>query len=254
MTSSLFGRLVRSTVSFGAGAFAWTLAEHVIHDKLGHKYAKNGNPFAKEHVRHHATTSYFAPPSKKVFAAATAGAAITPAATALLGRSAGRSFTAGFLLMYGTYEVVHRRAHTHPPTHRYGRWLRRHHFYHHFHKPKKNHGVTVPWWDHVFGTHEVPGKIRVPRRHAMPWLVDPDTGEVWSDFADDYELRGPKPAHKETSDPLVSDIGATDNGDGANVSCDLGAHADRVSEGVPLAAVASDAGTLDAGFATTAAP
>jgi len=108
----------------------------------------------------------------------------------VLGAVSGLSFVAGLLGFYVTYEVLHYRSHTRPPRGRYGRWLRKHHFYHHFGNPKHNHGVTSPIWDIVFRTHARPDKVRVPRRLAMMWLTDPDTGEVAEAYADDYVLVG----------------------------------------------------------------
>ena len=43
--------------------------------------------------------------------------------------------------------------------------------------------------DRVFGTMERPDIVRVPRRMALPWLVD-DSGELLPEFADDYRLVG----------------------------------------------------------------
>ncbi len=58
----------------------------------------------------------------------------------------------------------------------------------------KNHGVTTIWWDKVFGSYEEPGQVRVPRRMALPWLVDED-GEIMGPYKDDYHLVGrTKPA------------------------------------------------------------
>lgn len=185
--------MIASILSTLAGAGTWTLAEHLIHHNLGHRYTRGKyNFFAQEHVRHHATTSYFAPSYKKAAAAAATTAAVGPVARLALGPRRGMAFTAGLVGMYVAYEVLHRRAHTHPPTNAYGRWMRKHHFYHHFHDPKVNHGVSAPWFDHLFGTHHDVGKVRVPEKHAMEWLVDPATGDVRAEFADDYELRRKK--------------------------------------------------------------
>jgi len=49
--------------------------------------------------------------------------------------------------------------------------------------------VTTPLWDLVFATRLPVERVRVPRRLAMPWLVDAH-GEVWPAYADDYELVG----------------------------------------------------------------
>jgi sterol desaturase/sphingolipid hydroxylase (fatty acid hydroxylase superfamily) len=170
------------------GAVSWTVAEHLIHDHLGHRHTKSRNPFTREHVAHHATTSYFAATSKKVLAATLVGAGVGPLSCALLGRKRGVAYTAGLLTMYVSYELLHRRAHTHAPKTRYGRWMRKHHFHHHFHNPKMNHGVTSPIWDFAFGSYEEPSAVRVPERHAMTWLVDPVTGEVRDEHSADYQL------------------------------------------------------------------
>jgi sterol desaturase/sphingolipid hydroxylase (fatty acid hydroxylase superfamily) len=104
----------------------------------------------------------------------------------------------GFGITYASYEILHRRTHTHAPRGAFSRWARRHHLYHHFGSPKSNHGVTSPIWDHVFGTYEEPGKIRVPRRHAPDWLIDPETDDVFPKYQDDYELAKPKAASAAT--------------------------------------------------------
>jgi len=52
-----------------------------------------------------------------------------------------------------------------------------------------NHGVTSPVWDHVFGTHQRPETVRVPRRLALPWMLD-DHGEMRAELRRDYALVG----------------------------------------------------------------
>src|SRR5664279_1431291 len=96
--------------------------------------------------------------------------------------------------MYFGYEVAHRRIHTHPPRHGYGRWSRRSHLHHNF-------GVTTAVWDRLWGTYDDPGIVTVPRRMAPVWLLDP-TGEVRAEFAEDYVVKGaPRPeAHQVEKD------------------------------------------------------
>ncbi len=106
-----------------------------------------------------------------------------------LGPPVGVALAVGWAVGYSFYEYQHATSHLRPPTTRYQRLVRRHHFHHHFGAPMANHGVTAPMWDHVFGTHERPEQVRVPRRLALPWLVDED-GEVLAEFADDYVLVG----------------------------------------------------------------
>jgi hypothetical protein len=52
-----------------------------------------------------------------------------------------------------------------------------------------NHGVSIPVWDLVFGTRREVERVRVPRRLALPWMLD-DTGALRPEFAEDYELVG----------------------------------------------------------------
>lgn len=184
--SSLMG----IAVALAIGAASWTLLEFLLHNFLGH-HGRGRNPFGKEHKRHHATTSYFAPTGKKALFASPVVLAAWAIFALTIGPVFGTAFAVGLVGMYIAYEVVHRRAHTHPPRGFYGRWLRRHHFHHHFLSPKTNHGVTTPIWDYVFGTRrEVVGPVRVPVKHAMAWLVDPVTGRVRDEYAADYVLAG----------------------------------------------------------------
>lgn len=171
-----------------SGAITWTFLEYVIHRWLGHDARTRPNPFAAEHVRHHSEGNYFAPSWKKVLVAGVFALVLIGPSTALAGTVAGPCFVAGLITMYGAYEVLHRRAHTHPGRGPYAKLLRRHHFYHHFTNPHFNHGVTTPLWDWVFGTLRDPGLIRVPPKLAMRWLVDPQTGEVRHEHATDYAL------------------------------------------------------------------
>ena len=142
-----------------------------------------------EHLKHHADVTYFSPASKKLLSAAATTAVALPAASALAGRRWATAYTGGMLAMYATYEVAHRRTHTHPPTNAYGRWARRSHLHHHFGAPMSNFGVTSPVWDRVFGTYEDPGVVVVPRRMAPAWMLDA-SGDVRAEFAQDYIARG----------------------------------------------------------------
>ena len=63
-----------------------------------------------------------------------------------------------------------------------------HHFYHHFHDASVNHGVTTAFWDTLFRTNQPVQRVHVPKKWAMPWLVDKETGEIHPEFQDDYVL------------------------------------------------------------------
>ncbi len=180
--------LVASLGVFLLGAVGWTLAEYLLHRFVFHG-ASATRLGAVEHRRHHAQVDYFAPWWQKALAAGAATAVMLPVSIASGGAAWGFLFTAGFVGMYLLYEVLHRRAHTHPPRGVYGRWRRRNHFAHHFVDPRRAQGVTTPLWDLVFATRLPVERVRIPRRLAMPWLVDAD-GEIGSAYAYDYELVG----------------------------------------------------------------
>jgi sterol desaturase/sphingolipid hydroxylase (fatty acid hydroxylase superfamily) len=170
------------------GVLTWTLLEYVIHRWMGHDRRFRATPFGKEHVRHHVEGDYFAPTWKKVLAACVAAPILWAVVLRLAGAAPAAAYVAGLIAFYGVYEVHHRRDHTHPGFGAYGRWARKHHFHHHFVDARRNHGVTSPLWDFVFGTYEKPGKIEVPRKLRMAWLEDPSTGAVRADWADTFVL------------------------------------------------------------------
>ena len=174
------------------GVSTWSFLEYVIHRWAGHDRRVTRsqlNPFGMEHTRHHSEGDYFAPSWKKAGAAVViTGLAIGPAVL-VAGTTGGMAYVAGFVSFYLYYEWLHRRLHTHPASNFYGDWARRHHFWHHFHNPTANHGVTSPIWDVVFGTRAVAEQVRVPERLAMQWLVDPSTQDVWAAHQHSWELR-----------------------------------------------------------------
>ncbi len=105
---------------------------------------------------------------------------------------------AGFVLGYLSYDYTHFAVHFMKPPRSV--WLapftiwfkaaRRRHMVHHFDSHERGYGVSTGFWDHVFGTWEDPGVVKVPRRMALPWLVD-EAGEVRPEYRDRYVLVGP---------------------------------------------------------------
>jgi sterol desaturase/sphingolipid hydroxylase (fatty acid hydroxylase superfamily) len=186
-------------LAFLAGAFGWTLAEYVLHRVVFHELRRAALG-AAEHRKHHAEPDWFAPAWQKALAALAATGLMLPAVAWAAGPAVGAAFTAGFVLAYLGYEVLHRRCHTHPPRGRYGRWRRRNHFAHHFTDPHRAHGVTTPLWDRVFGTTLPVERVRVPRALAMRWLLDAEGG-VRLPFAADYELVG-RPRERDGAAPI----------------------------------------------------
>ena len=180
--------MIPSVATFAAGAFAWTLAEYLLHDFMFHR-GKGRTDASREHLRHHREEGYFAPMSKKA-----KFAALLVVPMAVVGWFAigvpGVAFAAGFLGAYSAYEVHHRRIHLAAPLTRYGRWARRHHLAHHHRDATTNHGVTSPLWDIVFGSWRPQAPVKSPRTRAPAWLVAPD-GSVRAEYAGDFVLVGP---------------------------------------------------------------
>jgi len=170
------------------GAASWTVAEYGLHRFAMHEMKGRGLA-SKEHLKHHADVTYFAPTSKKLLSAATTTAVVLPASWKLTDRRTALTFTTGMIGTYFGYELLHRRAHTHPPTNTYGRWVRRSHLHHHFGSPMRNFGVTSPVWDKVMRTYDDPGIVTVPRRMAPVWMLDAD-GDVIPELANDYVVKG----------------------------------------------------------------
>lgn len=194
--------IIGIATAFLLGALGWTVVEYLLHRFVGHgprrpapssvwaRLTPRGflGAFNDEHLRHHADARYFAPTSQKVAASLVTVIVFGAVGTLLIGPSLGPAFAVGFSLTYAAYEVLHRRIHTHRPRGRYGRWVRRHHLFHHFKTPRLNHGVTSPLWDKVAGTERCLGDgqpLRVPRHLAPAWMTD-GCGAMWPELAHDY--------------------------------------------------------------------
>jgi sterol desaturase/sphingolipid hydroxylase (fatty acid hydroxylase superfamily) len=70
-----------------------------------------------------------------------------------LGWEVGCAACAGFFTGYLLYDMTHFALHHSRPTSRPGRWLRELHMRHHFEDDERGFGVSVPYWDMVFGTY-----------------------------------------------------------------------------------------------------
>jgi sterol desaturase/sphingolipid hydroxylase (fatty acid hydroxylase superfamily) len=175
------------------GAVLWSFMEYVLHRFAFHE-ARGKNYGSREHLRHHGSEDTVL---ESWYLSWAGVLLVSLGLLPFLGRLAGQAdlgwgIGVGYLVAYGFYDLVHWRAHRRPIAHPYEAMVRKHHFTHHFHVPLKNHGVTSPFWDKVFGTYVEVDTVRVPRRMAMRWLID-EHGEVRPEYADTYELRGSRP-------------------------------------------------------------
>jgi sterol desaturase/sphingolipid hydroxylase (fatty acid hydroxylase superfamily) len=72
---------------------------------------------------------------------------------AVLGMTLGSAFGAAFFTGYLVYDMLHFALHHSRPRGRVGRWLHELHMRHHFEDDERGFGVSVPYWDIVFGTY-----------------------------------------------------------------------------------------------------
>ncbi|MEZ5320734.1 MAG: sterol desaturase family protein [Microthrixaceae bacterium] len=175
--------------SFVAGAFAWTIGEYVLHSSF--HWAKGKNLASRAHLDHHATVgwSFDLLITLAWLGIVLIGGVVAWDPAGLMPATVSIPLGAGWTACYFFYEYHHALAHLRGPRNRWERWLRIHHFTHHFAQPMKNQGVLVPWWDSLFGTRVRLDRVKVPRRLAMSWLVD-ENGMVRPEYRSDYELVG----------------------------------------------------------------
>ncbi|HRW39568.1 MAG: sterol desaturase family protein [Acidimicrobiales bacterium] len=184
-------QLLVLVLAFAAGFALWGLFEYLLHRFAMHELHGRGI-MSREHLEHHVAAGWTFSTTHLLSWAGmllVGFVAWMPIGWALVGFGFGVAVAIGWAVGYFFYEYEHMASHRKAPRTRYQRWLRKHHFHHHFGHPMSNHGVTVPWWDRVFGTLETPERVRVPRRMAQPWMLGPD-GELRPEHRDDYELVG----------------------------------------------------------------
>ena len=173
-------------ISFFIGVVLWTFMEYVLHRFLGHEH-KGKNFFKDEHLIHHRKVHYFAPASKKIGAAVVVATGLFAILNLIFDWSIALSFVLGLIGMYGLYEATHARFHRKGPVAKPFIVLRKHHFYHHFHQPKLNHGVTTRFWDRVFGTFYRVETVKVPKKMTMDWLMSGE--EIAPAYTGHFKLR-----------------------------------------------------------------
>ena len=176
--------------TFLGGWFLWTFVEYVLH-RFAFHLMKGRGVGSRAHLDHHVHSSWRFDPLIlwAWLGVVLLGWGLGSAAAALVSPGVGWALGAGWIGGYFFYEWHHRASHLRGPRNDWEAWVRKSHFHHHFGHPLHNQGVTIPLWDKVFGTEDRPDVVRVPRRLALPWLLD-DDGEIRVEYADDYVLIG----------------------------------------------------------------
>lgn len=131
---------------FVLGGLLWTLFEYFVHGILSHRYH---TPVTPMHWGHHQQLEHvFTPP----IAWLPVSLLISSLFVFIFGWFAGSSLSVGMLCGFAYYEYCHWRIHFRPPASARQTLLRDHHLAHHFRNPKAYFGVSVIFWDKVFGS------------------------------------------------------------------------------------------------------
>jgi cyclopropane-fatty-acyl-phospholipid synthase len=130
-----------------AGLAGWTLVEYALH-----RYVLHGvQPFCRWHAMHHdRPRALIASPT--LFTASLFGVLVFAPALWLTAPWQACAMMAGVLTGYLAYAALHHLAHH---GHIDGVWMRRHqrwHALHHRRGSEACYGVSLPLWDHVFGS------------------------------------------------------------------------------------------------------
>ena len=99
------------------------------------------------------------------------GGVATGGALPIIGWSAAPWFTAGLIAGYLFSEWYHHRMHHRPSTTRFGAWMRRYHYHHHFVDGRANYGFSTPLWDFLFGTARPVDQVAVPSHKVIPEMT-----------------------------------------------------------------------------------
>lgn len=129
------------------GILSWTFYEYLMHRFLFHHHPW----FVDQHDDHHAKPKALI--GNKPWMTAVATAVVWGLIWTIAGVDIASAYTSGLLLGYLIYSGIHVNLH-HGDPETFSRTLAklyRHHAGHH-RGGKTNFGVTVDWWDRVFGT------------------------------------------------------------------------------------------------------
>jgi cyclopropane-fatty-acyl-phospholipid synthase len=146
-----------------AGAAGWTLAEYALHRFVLHGV----QPFKRWHAMHHERPlALIATPT--VLTAALFAALVALPAWWLFPLWHACALVLGVMLGYLAYIVTHHAVHH---AHFGSRWLHRHkrwHALHHRAGSQACYGVSLPLWDHVFGSSRPLVRQRTDAAPAQP--------------------------------------------------------------------------------------
>jgi dihydroceramide fatty acyl 2-hydroxylase len=153
-------RTWKAIVLIGAGYALWSLTEYWLHRVVFH-FAPEDGIGAKLHFMIHGVHHEHPNDPKRLVMPPSASvplAALFCLVFFLVLGSAWYPVGAGFLGGYLAYDMTHFALHHHQPKSDFGKRLRELHMRHHFQDSHRGFGVSLPVWDHVFGTASKTGK------------------------------------------------------------------------------------------------
>jgi len=136
-------------IAFAAGAAGWTLLEYLLHAFVLH----GQSVFAPLHAVHHDSPRALVGTPTWISLGVFSLMFFAPT-WICVSLNAASGLTAGVMAGWLWYGVVHHVIHYRRPR-VLATWLSaaaRRHMYHHYSKQPGNFGVTLSFWDHVFGT------------------------------------------------------------------------------------------------------
>lgn len=160
-----------------AGLVSWTLVEYWLHRLFFHWQPRawwgDRMHFLVHGVHHRWPTDKYRlvmPPAVSI----TLFVLFLALWYGLLGRF-GWAFHAGFVSGYMFYDLTHYYLHHFQPKSAYGKRLKRHHMLHHFQRDDANFGVSVRFWDLIFGTvaSRAARASATPQKEAPPQYPTP---------------------------------------------------------------------------------
>jgi len=172
-------------VAFLAGLCAWTLLEYLVHRWIFH----HAPWVRRQHAAHHDDPKALVGTPTWLSVATLSVVVMLPSMVAE-GLAIGSSFSAGLVLGYLWYCIVHYGVHHwHVARRGYFSRMKRRHAIHHQVDVGSNFGVTTSVWDRLFGTchRQVAGgwpralgitSTRRVRRHATTRPGSPDSGDA----------------------------------------------------------------------------
>jgi dihydroceramide fatty acyl 2-hydroxylase len=142
--------------ALAGGYVFWTLCEYWGHRAVFHFEPKHGLGARLHWMIHGVHHDHPSDPMRLVLPPAFSlplAAGFWALFVVVLGSELGSAACAGFFTGYLLYDMLHFALHHARPKSRAGKWLRELHMRHHFEDDERGFGVSVPYWDMVFGTY-----------------------------------------------------------------------------------------------------